>query len=200
MVDICGNISIKINGNFFSSGDAIPVVTIGDKKCKYISHDKTTITCLTPDSEPASKKVLVHVPGVGTSKITNNLTYRLKLLGFFPRCGSIVGGTEVTVHGRRFCGNVNNTKIRICGVDCHVTSVESSTDLKCVTQGTRKTVYVGNGGTHKSKKAFSILRSHFEILEFNKDFFRDICQSFLSSILKKIGVWTIPPETFNIQI
>ena len=160
VVDICGNISITINGNNFISDGVIPIVKIGDKTCEYVSHDATSITCLTPDSEPSLKEISVHVPGVGKSKQSVKLRFKINVFGFFPRCGSIVGGTEVTVHGRRFCGNVNNTVIKICGVDCHVTSVLNSRDVKCVTQGIRKTVYIGNGGIDKRKRIFFLLYFH----------------------------------------
>ena len=66
---------------------------------------------------------------------------------FQPRCGSLLGGTEVIITGSGFCGDVNETTVNMGDVQCDIEEV-TPTRITCVTAGPNKVISVDNNGRH----------------------------------------------------
>lgn len=148
-LSVCGNNTIHIVGQNLDDGVAVPVVTIAGKTCAISSHNSTYISCVTPDNPIGDADVIVLLPGRGSSENQNtSVSYSLKVLDFKPKCGSLLGGTMVSIQGEGFCRNMSDVSVKIGEFECLVKSVSSNV-INCTTTGATKTVEVDNNGAHK---------------------------------------------------
>ena len=154
-ISVSGDVVITIEGSAFQNGVHLPIVTIGDKVCGYISHNATHIQCIAPDNHVGMMEVVVDVPQRGSTKTMIN--YFLNVFDYNPKCGSLVGGTSVTINGEGFGDNATNIEVLIGKFPCKVVN-NTQTEINCVTMSATKTISVDNSGTHSGKLNFTIFR------------------------------------------
>ena len=148
-LDVSGGTVVTINGTGFRPNGNLTVM-IGSKHCTITSASMTSIVCIAPDQSPGQYSLTVYVPKFGATKPSINVTYNLVVRDFQPRCGSMVGGTDVIITGQGFGSNTSNIDVFIGYSRCETKEV-NDTQIKCVTSSSAKVVEISNGGVNPGK-------------------------------------------------
>ena len=144
-----GGTVVAINGTGFQANGNLTVM-IGSKRCNITSATTTSIVCIAPDQSPGLYPLIVYIPEFGATKHSINGTYNLGVRDFQPRCGSMVGGTDVIIIGQGFGGNTSNIDVFVGYSRCETKEV-NDTHIKCVTSSSAKLVKISNGGVNPGK-------------------------------------------------
>ena len=139
---------IFLFGNGFMQGNNGPDVLIDGKICVNINVSDTNITCKPPPLKAGRAHIKVLVRGIGETIEFVSINILLAVHDFYPKHGSLLGGTIVTVIGEGFCNNENYVNVTIGGYKCHVETF-TNTNLTCRTSAVSNVVVVDNNGIDK---------------------------------------------------
>lgn len=126
-----GGTTVTLTGTGFVSG---AMVTLGGQVCSSVSVTSSTqLTCVTSAHAIGATDVLVtNADGQTSSTLSSAFTYyNIPEVSFLsPDYGSEDGGTTLTISGSEF---VAGATVTIGGFACNSVSVNSSTQITCVT-------------------------------------------------------------------
>ncbi|XP_028395269.1 fibrocystin-L-like [Dendronephthya gigantea] len=145
-----GGSVLTISGSGFPNSASEVEVMVGGLDCPVHNVTATEITCLLPRHKPGRAKVVVDTQKNGRASYSGsvmNFTYVLFLSAVSPSRGSLNGGTEITITGEGFHGNMSGNVVTIGEKKCEVFDSTSVT-IKCKTQNGGSIVAVDNSGSH----------------------------------------------------
>ena len=150
-LSVYSNNTITIEGSGFgncSSG----TVAINHTTCIIEYCNDTEIVCTVPPQPPGSYPVFVVVNEFGlainTMAVSNEeellypfVVYELQVFEVYPRNGSILGGTTLTIYGTGFGSNQSDVEVIIGELPCEVIHT-NDTRIDCVTSSITETITV----------------------------------------------------------
>ena len=128
-----GGTEVTLTGENFVDGAQ---VTFNDTVCATTSVASTEIVCVTPAGDVGPVDVTVTNPDDQSDTLVDGFTYEAEkdpapeLDSLTPNSGPESGGTEVTLAGENF---IDGAQVTFNGADCSQISVESSTEITCLT-------------------------------------------------------------------
>ena len=151
LLTVTGNVLLKIQGTSLNStSGSIPNVKIGGKPCAIVNSSSTEVYCTTPPNAPGKHRLAVIVDGKGLAQspqLLEFVEYILSVRNVYPRHGSVIGGTILTLEGAGFVSNVSKIHISIGKRKCDV--ISSTKDvIKCKTKAASNVVVVDNSARH----------------------------------------------------
>lgn len=144
-VSVVGGTTITISGSGFLNGAELPKITVDDTDCIYVSHTSTQIQCITPSLGVGERKVSVSMTGRGSAY--SMIYYYLHVYDINPKCGSLVGGSSLTITGEGFGDNKTRAAVFVGDHPCHVNTL-SDNEITCTTTSASKTVHLDNSAAH----------------------------------------------------
>ena len=150
---VYGGSLLTITGTGFPDTISEIEVMVGKNTCRVQSTTATEITCTLPRNPPGEEKVVVETQMNGRASYNGSetkYTYVLTVSGVSPQSGSLNGGTEVTITGEGFNGNMSGNVVKFGEKRCVV--IESTTsEIKCKTENGGEIVQVDNSGSHPGR-------------------------------------------------
>ena len=151
LLAVTGNVLLRIQGTSLNSiSGSSPNVTIGGKPCVIVNSSSTEVYCTTPPNAPGKHRLAVIVDGKGlaqNSQLWEYLEYILSVRNVYPKHGSVIGGTILTLEGAGFVSNVSKIHISIGKKKCN--AISSTKDvIKCKTKAASNVVVVDNSARH----------------------------------------------------
>ena len=164
LLTVNGDVPLKIQGTSFdSTSGSNPVVTIGGKQCVVINASATEIYCTTPPNPPGKHPLAVRVEGKGLAQISQPLVYTLAVNNVYPKHGSVLGGTILTLEGLGFLQNASKMHVSVGKTKCDVIS-SSRDQLKCKTNRATNVFVVDNSARHSGILFFHLNSNHLLLI------------------------------------
>jgi hypothetical protein len=120
---------LTITGSNFIVGQTS--VSVGGINCPTTSISTSSIVCTVNATPAGNQPVIVRVASTGTSNSNIQFQYILQVNSISPAQGGYGGGQTVSIVGDGFNGS--STSVTICGRTCQSISMQSNTQLSCLT-------------------------------------------------------------------
>ncbi|KAJ8313322.1 hypothetical protein KUTeg_009108 [Tegillarca granosa] len=166
-VDNIGGGTLVIQGSGFGSNGTLK---IGDIEVATTTFGDTEVRAELPPLPPGNHQIKLFISpnGYAVLSSTNQLAeieVILKLQNVFPRLGSVLGGTRLTLTGEGFTTNKNLIEVK---VGEHICNVETAiqTQIVCLIEYTGKTHEINNTGRHYEfgeSHAWNILKANVKV-------------------------------------
>ena len=151
LLTVIGGVLMKIQGtSFISTSGSDPTVKIGGKPCVVVNSSETEIYCTTPPNPPGKHRLAVIADGKGLaliSQLWNSVEYVFYVENIYPKHGSVLGGTTLTLEGAGFVTNASKVHVSIGERKCDVIS-STKNRIQCKTKAASNVFVVDNSGRH----------------------------------------------------
>ena len=190
LLTVIGGVLLKIQGtSFISTSGSDPIVKIGGKPCVVVNSSDTEISCTTPPNSPGKHRLAVIIEGKGLaliSQLWKSVEYVLYVENIYPKHGSVLGGTTLTLEGAGFVTNASKVHVIIGKRKCDVIS-STENKIQCKTKAASNVFVVDNSGRHSGEIHESLYKNKLrsQLLRFLNFYYESNSICFLNILFKR---------------